>query len=162
MLCRKIKYPIISLLLILSLLLAGCVKEPSADKVREGDPMPSFSVGSEKSNFCSPDDMKEGCTAIAFIDPTCKDCREYVSVLNSCEKIIVISRNENSEEISAFIKDSGLKQELFYKNGRDAYYSLFNLTVPRVIFVKNATIFKIYTEPSLPTAAEINGFVNQK
>ena len=146
-------------LVVLLFLAAGCVKTLDEDKVRVGDSITSFEVWSATDCFRSPDDIKRWKAAVVFIDPECDDCHRYVSVLNECEGIIVISRSEDGDKVRKFIEETGIKHDVFYKGGYDAYYSMFRSIVPRVLFVRDSRIEKIFAEPSVPGADEIRQYV---
>ena len=141
------------------LLFIGCIHSPEGEKGHEGDAVPSFEVSAGALKFRSPDDIRKGPAVLIFIDPDCKDCHEYVSVLNECEGIVVISRSEDEAKVGRFAEETGIMHEVFFKGGNAAYYLMFHSIVPRVLFVRDARIERIYAEPDVPGVVEIQQFL---
>lgn len=156
---------------IISLLsLSACIREdvPPSDgfALKEGDPLPRFSISNSKETV-SPGDMKNKLVLIIFFSTSCKDCRQAfpaISTLynsykdNPSIRLLLIARDETEEQVAAYFREQDYDLDYFADPQRKVYSLFADATIPRV-FLADRTGTIILTQTEEVDAEEIRAKV---
>ena len=139
--------------------LLACIREdvPSSDDfaLKEGDPLPLFSISNHKEAV-STGDLKNKFVLVIFFSTTCKDCRQAfpaISTLynhykdNPSIRLLLIARDETEEQVAAYFREQDYDMDYFADPQRKVYSLFADATIPRVFLAdRTGTIILTQTE----------------
>lgn len=160
---------IISACIMLPVILASCIKDTHGDGLKPGDSLPEFSVQMNDGSTVSGESLKGSISCIVFFHTSCSDCRATLPVVQKIYdtysekgvKFALISREEATEEIDIFWKETGLSMPFSAQTDRDIYSKFAMSVVPRIyISDRDGIIRYIYTDDPVPSYEDIETSLN--
>ncbi|MCM1441511.1 MAG: redoxin domain-containing protein [Roseburia sp.] len=124
--------------------LAACVNDKEADEpvwsLREGDPLPEFTVTMNDGTVWTTRDLWGYESVIVFFNTECADCRrelpaiqlEYYESVRRGIPYLLISREEDPEHIATYWKNHGLTMPYSAQRDRRIYNLFANSGIPRI------------------------------
>lgn len=144
------------LLLLLTVLFAGCVRqddEPNAG-VGVGEPLPAFSVTLNDGRIVTNKTLLGHTAVIEFFNTGCGDCRGqlprlqafYRTVQDNPEyEVIAIAREEDAASIAAYWQQNGFTVPWSAQTDRAVYNLFATVGIPRVYVADpNGIIVQVY------------------
>lgn len=128
-----------------------------ADIIREGDPVPEFSVLLNDGSAVTSNDLGRGETYLVFFNTSCPDCRrelpelqkQYDNYGNSV-RFLLISREEAAPDIERFWQDNNLTMPYSAQNDRKIYNLFAKEYIPRLYCIKDGIVEKVFCENRFP------------
>lgn len=151
------------------LAVAGCVKDnPKGADLKVGDSLPEFEVMMNDGTSVSSEDMMGGVSVVMFFHTSCPDCRQALPVMQSVYDFFApsgvsfafVSREEGSDEISAYWKENGLSMPFSAQKTRDVYELFASMTIPRIYISDSQGIIRyIFTDDPVSDFSEISSAI---
>ena len=140
---------------------AGCIKEqPAGSDIRIGDPLPVFEVEMNDGSVVNDVSLRGNASIVMFLHTTCPDCQQilpimqriYDEYLHKGVKIVLISREESSDNISDYWNENGLNMPYSAQTDRRVYELFASSRIPRIyISDENGTVRYIFTDDPVPS-----------
>lgn len=159
----------IFLLLSVVLCCISCIKDkPEGEfELKIGDPIPVFSVVMNDGTTVNSSQLQKGIAIIMFFHTSCPDCRNTLPAvqqiydqMGSEFPIILISREQNGDEIAKYWKEMGYTLPYSPQSTREIYNMFATSRVPRVYICNNGVIGHIFTDAPTPTYSDLMGCLN--
>ena len=141
--------------------LSGCIKEEnSGADIKVGDSLPEFEVLMSDGSVVTDFSLKGGVSIVMFFHTSCPDCQQalprmqtvYDEYVPKGVKIALISREENSDDISAYWSENGLNMPYSAQKDRKIYELFAASRIPRIyISDENGTVRYIFTDDPVPS-----------
>lgn len=148
------------LVLIIALFsLISCIKDKeSGVELVPGDRIPEFSVTMNDGTEVDGTMLSEGISCIVFFTTQCSDCRKtlpelqkfYDEYASGGVRFALISREDPYDSVSAYWSENALTMPYSAQSDRKIYELFAKTRVPRVYFVKEGVIMKIFTDSPAP------------
>ena len=139
----------------------SCIKErPAGSDIKIGDPLPVFEVMMNDGSSVSDVSLKGNISIVMFFHTSCPDCQQVLPEMQKIYneyhpevlKTALISREENSEDISAYWSENGLNVPYSAQKDRKIYELFAASRIPRVyISDENGTVRYIFTDDPVPS-----------
>ena len=140
---------------------AGCIKEyPAGSDIKIGDPLPVFEVMMNDGSSVSDVSLRGDVSIVMFFHTSCPDCQQVLPVMQCIYdeytleglKTALISREENSDDISAYWSENGLNMPYSAQKDRKIYELFAASRIPRIyISDENGTVRYIFTDDPVPS-----------
>jgi peroxiredoxin len=140
---------------------AGCIKEQTAGSdIRIGDPLPVFEVMMNDGSSISDVSLKGDVSIVMFFHTSCPDCQQVLPVMQRIYdeytregiKTALISREENSDDISAYWSENNFNMPYSAQKDRNIYELFATSRIPRIyISDENGTVRYIFTDDPVPS-----------
>lgn len=140
---------------------AGCIKDRSAGSdIKIGDPLPVFEVMMNDGSSVSDVFLRGNVSIVMFFHTSCPDCQQVLPVMQRIYdeytregiKTALISREENSDDISAYWSENGLNMPYSAQKDRKIYELFAASRIPRIyISDENGTVRYIFTDDPVPS-----------
>jgi peroxiredoxin len=150
----------IAILFVFAGLLTSCIKErqTGVDLV-VGESIPDFTVAMSDGTSMTGAQLREGVSCIVFFTTVCPDCQQTLPHIQSIYdeyfgkvRFALISREEESQTISAYWSEHGFTMPYSAQSDRHIYELFARTRVPRVYICRDGIIKAIFTDqPSNPT-----------
>ena len=139
----------------------GCIKErPAGSDIKIGDPLPVFEVMMNDGSSVSDVSLRGDVSIMMFFHTSCPDCQQLLPVMQCIYdeytrkglKTALISREENSDDISAYWSENGLNIPYSAQKDRKIYELFAASRIPRIyISDENGTVRYIFTDDPVPS-----------
>ncbi len=133
-----------------------------------GDKVPEFSVVTSGGEVVSNAGLMGSVSCIVFFHTSCPDCQKtlpevqkiYDEYLPQGVKFILISREQEEDEIEPYWKECGYTMPYAPQKTRDVYEKFAQSRIPRVyICDKNGIIKAIFTDNPNPSYSDIKSAI---
>lgn len=150
--------------LLCAVLSVSCIKddEPQEFELSVGDRIPEFSVEMADGTTVSSGSLQRGVALVMFFHTSCPDCRNTLPSVqmiyqqyNSNIKILLISREQNADEIALYWDEMGYSMPYSPQSTRRVYNLFATSRVPRVYISKDGVIKSIYTDNPIPSFEDL-------
>lgn len=157
------KFFLLIVTILCATILPSCVNddEPSGSTIQLHDKLPQFSVTLTNGVTIDTQSLYGKCGLILFFNTNCQDCQKELPVVqqvwnkykdNDEIEIILISREESSEEIEAYWDAHDLSMPYSPQENRDIYSLFAKSIIPRIyIFDKDFTVVFMSGDEDLPS-----------
>jgi peroxiredoxin len=96
-------------LLLATLLLASCVKDPQGERIQPGERLPQFSLATLSGQTVTTDDLLGKPSAVILFTTTCPDCKRQLPEVEAVWElqkddvnVLAIARDEDRTTVSAY------------------------------------------------------------
>ena len=142
--------------------LGGCIHDDTPhkrEKVRVGDALPDFSVTMNDGSVVTGESLRERVAVVLFFSTSCPDCQQALPLLQRIYDefadslaIVLISRQQPEDEISAYWADQGFTMPYSAQLTREIYELFAQERVPRIyLSPTGGQIQAIFTDSPVPT-----------
>ena len=137
----------------------SCIKnKESGVELVPGDRIPEFSVTMNDGTEVDRIFLSEGISCVVFFTTQCPDCRKtlpelqkfYDEYASGGVRFALISREEPYDSVSEYWSRNALTMPYSAQSDRKIYELFAKTRVPRVYFVKEGVIRKIFTDSPAP------------
>ena len=140
---------------------AGCIKDrPAGSDIKTGDSLPGFEVMMSDGSSVSDVSLRGNTSIVMFFHTSCPDCQQVLPVMQRIYdeytqkglKTALISREENSDDISAYWSKNSLNMPYSAQKDRKIYELFAASRIPRIyISDENGTVRYIFTDDPVPS-----------
>ena len=159
----------IILVLVTAVMMVSCIKDDvSGADLKPGDSLPDFEVVMNDGSIVSDNSLKGYVSVVVFFSTVCPDCQQvlpqmqkiYDEYLPQGVKFILISREQEEDEIEPYWKECGYTMPYAPQKTRDVYEKFAQSRIPRVyICDKNGIIKAIFTDNPNPSYSDIKSAI---
>ena len=155
---------LITAMILCAVLSVSCIKDetPQEFELSIGDRLPEFSVVMADGSNVSSGSLQRGVALVMFFHTSCPDCRNTLPSVqkiyrqyNSNIKILLISREQNADEIALYWDEMGYSMPYSPQSTRRVYNLFATSRVPRVYISKDGVIKSIYTDNPIPSFEDL-------
>lgn len=146
--------------------LCCCIKEKTnRHELIPGDTIPQFEVTMADGSKVTSQSLYGSPSCIVFFHTSCPDCRQtlpkvqeiYDLYINKGVKFVLISREQDKDEIQTYWQENNLTLPYSPQTSREIYSLFAQSRIPRIyISDKDCIIREIFTDDPLPTYADID------
>ncbi len=140
---------------------AGCIKDrPAGSDIEIGDLLPEFEVMMSDGSSVSDVSLRGNISIVMFFHTSCPACQQVLPVMQRIYdeytregiKTALISREENSDEISSYWSENGLNMPYSAQEDRKVYELFASSRIPRIyISDENGIVRYIFTDDPVPS-----------
>ena len=144
---------------------SGCIKDEMGPELKVGDSIPDFNVVMNDGANVSDETLKGNVSCVVFFHTTCPDCQKTLPVIQKIYdeylpkgvSFVLISREQEADEIRAFWEENSLNMPYSAQSDRKVYNLFAQTRIPRVYLIdKDGIIRYIFTDDPIPDYDVLN------
>ena len=142
-----------------ALSMVSCIKEQPGVELQVGDFLPDFEVVLNDGTTITGEQLRQVPSCVFFFHTSCPDCQQALPLLQRIYDefadslaIVLISRQQPEDEISAYWADQGFTMPYSAQLTREIYELFAQERVPRIyLSPAGGQIQAIFTDSPVPT-----------